>query len=474
MSAIKVTSLDGGTSEISMELIEELRGKVRGEVLLDGDGGYDEARTIWNAMIDKRPGIIVKCLGNRDVMDAVNFARDNDILLAVKGGGHNIAGNAVCDGGLVIDLSSMNTVTVNPGTRRAYVGPGATLGDLDHETQTFGLATPVGINSTTGVAGLTLGGGFGWLSRKYGMTIDNLVSADVVTADGNFVRASEEENSDLFWAIRGGGGNFGVVTIFEFELHPVGPDVLTGLIVYPFEDAKSVISQYREYVEQLPDDMTIWVVLRQAPPLPFLPEDVHGKEVVVLAFMYDGNPEDGEKLVDPLRGFGTAHGEYVGVGPFEGWQQAFDPLLTPGARNYWKSHDFTSLADGAVDTMIEYAGKLPSGQCEIFIALIGGEMSRIPSDSTAYANRDTQFVLNVHGRWDDAGDDDKCISWAREFFDKSAEYATGSVYVNFMTEEESGRVVNAYGPNYERLVKVKSKYDPTNLFRLNQNIKPRA
>ncbi|MEQ9620073.1 MAG: FAD-binding oxidoreductase [Deltaproteobacteria bacterium] len=474
MSEITVRSLSGGESKIDAQAIDDLRAKLRGEVLLPGEGGYDEARSIWNAMIDRKPGIIVRCMGNRDVMDAVNFARENNILIAVKGAGHNIAGNAVCDGGLMIDLSAMNFVSVNPKTRRAYVGPGATLGDFDHETQAFGLATPVGINSTTGIAGLTLGGGFGWLTRKHGMTVDNLLSADVVTAEGKFLHASEEENPDLFWAIRGGGGNFGIVTMFEFELHPVGPEVLTGLIVFPFNEAKSVISKYLEYVEGLPEDLAIWVVLRQAPPLPFLPEEVHGKEVVVLAFMYAGKPEAGEKLIEPIRGFGNPHGEFVGVGPYEGWQKAFDPLLTPGARNYWKSHDFSDIGEGAVDTLIDYAGKLPSSQCEIFIAHLAGEANKIPHDATAYANRDTKFVLNVHGRWDDNSGDDKCISWAREFFDKSAEFATGSVYVNFMTEEETGRVTNAYGPNYDRMVQMKKKFDPKNLFRMNQNIKPSA
>jgi FAD/FMN-containing dehydrogenase len=330
----------------------------------------------------------------------------------------------------------------------------------------------LGINSTTGVAGLTLGGGFGWLSRKYGMTVDNLVSADVVTADGQFVKASEKENPDLFWAIRGGGGNFGIVTMFEFQLHPVGPNLLSGLFVFPFDQAKDVINKHLEYVKVMPEDLNVWIVLRKAPPLPFLPEDVHGKEVVILAFVYDGDPAEGEKAIEPIHGFGDAHGQHMGVQPYAAWQQAFDPLLTPGARNYWKSHNFTEVSDDAVDVMLKYTELLPSPQSEIFLALVGGEINKVAPDAMAYAHRNADFVLNVHGRWETPEEDDKCVSWARDFFKESTPFAQGSVYVNFMTEEETARISEAYGPNYDRLVEVKNKYDPKNLFRLNQNIKP--
>lgn len=436
MSNIEITTLDGAKGDIASDSVEELRARVKGQVLLNGDSGYDEARSIWNATVDKKPSFIVHCAGTSDVVQAVNFARDNNILLSIKGAGHNIAGNAVCDGGLMIDLSGMKSVKVHPTKRRAYVDPGATLGDLDHETQAFGLATPLGINSTTGVAGLTLGGGFGWLSRKYGMTVDNLVSADVVTADGQFVKASEKENPDLFWAIRGGGGNFGIVTMFEFQLHPVGPNLLSGLFVFPFDQAKDVINKHLEYVKVMPEDLNVWVVLRKAPPLPFLPEDVHGKEVVILAFVYDGDPAEGEKVIEPIHGFGDAHGQHMGVQPYVAWQQAFDPLLTPGARNYWKSHNFTEVSDDAVDVMLKYTELLPSPQSEIFLALVGGEINKVAPDAMAYAHRNADFVLNVHGRWDTPEEDDKCISWARDFFKESAPFAAGSVYVNFMTEED--------------------------------------
>jgi FAD/FMN-containing dehydrogenase len=452
--------------------IDEFQAHFRGEVLVPGDASYDEVRQIWNAMIDRRPALIARCGSPADVVQAVKFARTHDLLVSIRGGGHNIAGNAVCDDGLMIDLSPMKGVQVDPQARRAMVEPGCTLADFDAAAQAHGLATPVGINSTTGVAGLTLGGGFGWLSRKYGMTIDNLLSAEVVTADGKQVHASETENSDLFWGLRGGGGNFGVVTRFDFRLHPVGPDLLTGLIVFPFDQAKSVLTKFARFTETMPDDLNVWMVTRKAPPLPFLPEAVHGKEIVVLAVCYAGDPAEGAKLIAPLRGFGTAHGEHIGVQPYTAWQQAFDPLLTPGARNYWKSHNFATLGEGAIDTIIEYAGKLPSPQCEIFVGTIGGQTARVAPEAMAYSSRDARYVMNVHGRWESAADDERGIAWAREFFAKAQPFASRGAYINFLTEEESDRIAFAYGATYQRLVELKKKYDPTNLFRMNQNIKP--
>ncbi len=452
--------------------IEALKAHFKGELLQPTDPDYDDARKIWNATIDKHPAFIARCSSTADVVHAVNFARDNALLLAIRGGGHNIAGNAMCDDGMVIDLSLMKDASVDLGTNRISIEGGATLKDFDAATQAHGLATPMGINSTTGVAGLTLGGGFGWLSRKYGMTIDNLESAEVVTADGEVLHASATEHPDLFWALRGGGGNFGVVTRFEFQLHPVGPDVLSGLIVYPFEQAKAVLQQYREFAAQAPDELAVWAVLRQAPPLPFLPAEIHGKEIIALALCYAGEPKQGEPLIAPLRTFGTALGEHVGVQPYTAWQQAFDPLLTPGARNYWKSHNFTQLDDGLFDTVIGAIKKLPSPQCEIFFGAIGGATTRPAPSSAAYAHRDALFVMNVHGRWDDAADDEHCITWARDFFKASAPFASAGVYVNFLTADEGDRVRSAYGPSYDRLAQVKRSYDPDNLFRVNQNILP--
>lgn len=461
-------------TSMKSDVIDNFKSTLRGELLQAGEPGYDDARKIWNAMIDRRPAMIVRCAGVADVRRCVAFARDHDILLAIRGGGHNIAGNALCEGGLVIDLSRMKSVRIDPQARKAYVEAGALLADFDHEAQEFGLATPLGINSTTGVAGLTLGGGFGWLTRKYGLSADNLVAAEMVSADAERIRVSASENPDLFWAIRGGGGNFGVVTLFEFNLHPVGPQVLSGLIVYPFDQAKTVLTRYREFVDGMPDDLTVWAVLRQAPPLPFLPPAMHGKEIVALAVCYAGKPEDGMPLIEPLRGFGQPCGEHVGVQPYTAWQKTFDPLLTPGQRNYWKSHNFTALADGAIDEIIRYVNNLPGPECEIFLGVLGGQANRVLPDATAYAHRDALYVMNVHTRWADPADDQRCISWAREFFDAAAPYASGSVYVNFLTADESARIGAAYGKNYDRLVQVKNAIDPRNLFRQNQNIKPSA
>jgi FAD/FMN-containing dehydrogenase len=445
---------------------------IKGEVIAPGDAEYDSARQVWNAMIDRKPAVIVRCADASDVPHAIAFARERRLDLSVRGGGHNIAGSALCDGGVVVDMSRMTEVAVDRSQRRAYVQPGATLAQVDSATQAHGLATPLGINSTTGIAGLTLGGGFGWLTRKYGMTIDNLRSANVVTADGDDLQVNERENPDLFWAIRGGGGNFGVVTRFEFELHPVGPDVFAGLLVFPFGQAGGVLRRYRDYIESAPKELNAWVILRKAPPLPFLPDAVHGKEIVAIAVFYCGDPAHAAPHVDALRQLGDLQGEHVGPQPYVVWQQAFDSLLTGGARNYWKSHNFTELSDGALDCMTTFAGQLPSPQCEIFVGLIGGAANRVPADAMAYGHRRVRFVMNVHGRWDHNADDGRCIAWARRFFDAAAPFASGGAYVNFMTEEETGRVAAAYGANYPRLVALKRRFDPDNVFHVNQNIRP--
>jgi FAD/FMN-containing dehydrogenase len=375
----------------------------------------------------------------------------------------------------MLDLSRMKSVRIDPFGRTARVEPGATLGDFDREAQAFGLATPVGINSTTGVAGLTLGGGFGWLSRKFGLTVDNLLSADVVTAQGKLLHAGDRENEDLFWAIRGGGGNFGVVTSFEYRLHPVGPEVLSGLIVHPIAGGREILQGYRRIAASAPDELTCWVVLRKAPPLPFLPPEVHGTDVVILALCYVGDLEKGRQAVAPLQALGKPIADVVGVNPFAGWQTAFDPLLQPGSRNYWKSHDFKELPDAALDLLLDYTGRLPGPECEIFIGHLGGAVNRVPAAATAYPHRDIQFVMNVHTRWSDAAQDRTCIAWARELFDRMAPHATGGVYVNFMPEDEAQRVPGgAYGSNFRKLVAVKAKYDPENLFRMNQNIAPKS
>jgi FAD/FMN-containing dehydrogenase len=447
---------------------------LNGDIYTPNHPDYEARRAIWNAMITHKPALIVRCADANDVIAAVNFAREHNLLTSIRGGGHNIAGSALCHGGMTIDLSAMKTIRVDPKAHTAHVQAGALLSDLDKATQAHGLATPVGINSTTGVAGLTVGGGFGWLSRSLGLTVDNLLSADIVTSDGKLLHASAKENADLFWAVRGGGGNFGVVTSFEFRLHPIGPELYAGLIVHRFEDARDVFSAYRKVAAALPDQASCWSVLRKAPPLPFLSEDVHGTKVMVLAMCYAGDPKDGEKVFAPIRAIGKPVGEHAGPMPFVAWQAAFDPLLESGARNYWKSHNLVELSDGAIDTLLDQVSRLPSDESEVFIAQLGGAINRIDPAATAYPHRDANFVVNVHTRWRDATDDKRCIDWARELYRAVTPFSTGGVYVNFMPEDEADREKGPYGANEKRLAEIKRKYDPHNFFRVNQNIRPSA
>ncbi len=471
MHDLSLASRLGGAATVEGSRLEAFRGSVRGEALAPGEAGYDRARAVWNGMIDRRPALIVRCSGVADVLRCIELAREHDLLVSVRGAGHHIAGRSVCEGGLVIDLSRMRSVRVDPVSRTALVGPGATLGDVDHETQAFGLATPLGINSTTGIAGLTLGGGFGWLTRKLGMTADNLVGADVVTADGQLLHASEQHEPDLLWGLRGGGGNLGIATSFEFRLHPVGPEVLAGLVVHPFAAARDVMRRWRDFMASAPEDLTCWVLARKAPPLPFLSEEWHGREVLVLVMVYAGDPEAGVVASRPLREHGAPIADVVAPTPYAAFQQAFDPLLQPGARNYWKSHNFSSLEDAAIDAFLAHVPHLPSPQCELFMGNLGGAAGRVPSSATAYPHRDANFFMNVHARWESRQDDEACTTWARRVFDAMAPFATGGTYVNFMSDDED-RARAAYGANYDRLARVKKRYDPTNLFRMNQNVPP--
>jgi FAD/FMN-containing dehydrogenase len=457
---------------ISAKAVSALKNRIGGVVLTDADEGYEAARQVWNAMIDRRPGAIVRCTDANDVRIAVDFARDACALLAVRGGGHNIAGSAVCDGGVVIDLGAMKGIRVDPAALTARVQPGVTLGELDRETQAFGLVTPTGINSTTGIAGLTLGGGFGWISRKFGLTVDNLLSADVVTADGRQIKASDKDNADLFWALRGGGGNFGIVTSFEFRLRPLGPQVLAGLIIYPLAQARDLIRRYREIVAAAPDELACWFVVRTAPPLPFLPKEVHGTGIIAFAACYAGPIDAAERAMRPLRTMGTPIADVIGPQPFCAWQTVLDPLLTPGARNYWKSHSFTAIKDGLIDVLVDYASRSPSAEAELAFAQLGGAINRVPGDATAYPHRDAAFLINIHTRWRDPAQDAACIGWARSLFDACTPFASGGTYVNFIPEDDADGVNRAYLGNTRRLAEIKAKFDPRNLFRVNQNIRP--
>jgi len=453
--------------------MEAFKKQFRGEIITPNDERYDRSRQIWNGMFDRRPAIIAQCVGTSDVISAVNFARINNLLIAVKGGGHNSAGNAVCDDGIMIDLSRMRRVNVDPKNKAVRVDGGALLGDMDYETQLYGLAVSGGgIVSHTGVGGLTLGGGFGWISRKHGLAIDNLVSAEVVTADGKLLTARADENPDLFWGIRGGGGNFGIVTSFEFKCVEIGPKVYSGLIIKKFEDTKAYMQFHRDYVRSLPDEMTAWMVVRHAPPLPLLPTVVHGKMVLIVPFVWLGEEAEGSRLVAPIREATAPHGEAIGMNPWVAWQSGFDGLVEHGARNYWKSHHLKELSDDCIDRVIEFAGSMPSDEIEVFIPHMEGAPSRVSADETAYVHRYTPFVLNIHTRWRDISDDKKNLAWARDFHSATEPFAQG-VYVNFLSDEGEERVRAAYTPEvWDRLVRVKKKYDPKNLFQMNQNIKP--
>jgi FAD/FMN-containing dehydrogenase len=455
---------------------ERLRNSVDGPVIGPDDEGYDEARSIWNGAIERRPGCIVRCTGVADVVASVGFARERDLLVGVRAGGHGVGGHALCDGGLVIDLSPMKGIRVDPTTRTVRAEAGVLWGELDRETQLFGLATVGGIVTHTGIAGLTLGGGIGWLMRKHGATVDNLVSVDMVTARGEIVTASEEENPDLFWAIRGGGGNFGIVTSFAYRLHPVGPIVLAGPIFHTLEDAAEVLRFYREFIAAAPDELTTIFELSVAPPVPFLPDEVHGKPVVMVGACYAGSLDEGTEVVRPLKQFGRPIVDLLEPKPYTALQSMFDPFVPHGWHRYWKSVELPPLTDEAIDTLVEHSSAPTSPKSYTIVFQLGGALARVGEDDTAFSQRDAAHNVNINAVWtEDDPDAERHIAWARDFFVAMQPHAGGRVYLNFLGEEGGTRVRQAYGArNYERLVELKRAYDPTNFFRLNQNIEPRA
>ncbi|WP_226483275.1 FAD-binding oxidoreductase [Natrinema amylolyticum] len=462
------------TEPLESTTVQTFREQLHGEVLQPDDEGYDEARSVWNAMIDKEPALIACCTGASDVIAAVNFARDLDLELAVHGGGHNVAGKAVCDGGLMIDLSPMDSVRVDPDARTARVGGGATWADFDHEAQAFGLATTGGIVSSTGVAGVTLGGGLGYLSRTYGLAHDNLSSMDVVTADGELVQASPEANADLFWGMRGGLGNFGITTSFEFDLHEVGPEVLAGRIIHPYEAAPAFLRRYRDFMHNAPDDMQAYAAFIQGNPAMGMPEQLHGETLVGAVVLYSGDIDEGREVIQPLRDFGEPVADMVGPTPYVQHQQSSDELYQEGHRNYWKSHFFDELTDEAIDTIVKHVDPLPTPFTTVFFEWMGGAIARRDSDATAFPHRNATVSFTVAPKWTDPAADEEMIEWAREFFNATARFATDDVYVNYLSWDEQERAKSAYGDHYERLIKLKRKYDPDNLFRVNQNLDPRA
>jgi FAD/FMN-containing dehydrogenase len=408
-------------------------------------------------------------------MAAVAFAREHGLELAVRGGGHNVAGTAVADGGLVVDCSPMDSVRVDPDAERAWVEPGARLHDVDVETQAHDLVVPAGFVSTTGVAGLTLGGGFGYLSRKHGLTVDSLRSVELVTADGEFVRASEDEHPALFWALRGGGGNFGVVTAFEFELHELASPILAGPVAYHLDDAPAVLREVAAAVDAAPDEVACLVAMRTAPPAPFLPEDVHGAPVLLVVLLYAGDAADGEDALAPLRVIGDPIADAVGPKPYAVFQTTFDEASAPGARNYWKSHYLPTLSGAAIDVMCAHAADIESPESTLGMMAMGGEIACRPADATPYQHRDAEWAVNIQSRWRKADEVDEHVSWARDAFDALTPHATGGVYVNFISRDERERIHDAFdAATYERLAAVKAEWDPENVFHRNQNIEPAA
>ena len=464
MTAAQATSIGEAT-------IAEFAAALRGVAERPGTPDYERDRGIWNGAHNCRPAVIARCAGVADVIRTVELARSEGLPLAIRGGGHSIPGFSTVDGGIVLDLSLMKGIQVDPGRRRVVAQAGCTWKDLDAETQQFGLAVTGGLVSSTGIAGFTTGGGIGWLMRKYGLASDNLTGADVVTADGQFVHASAGENPDLFWGLQGGGGNFGVVTSFEFRLHEVGPTVLAGLVFYPAAEAEQVLRGYRAACADAPDDLTTLVNLTTAPPVPFLPESVHGTPIIGVAGCFSGDLEAGEAATAPFRSLGTVIADVFAPNPYTGWQQALDPLYPRGVHNYFRSAFLATVDDASLRVLVDSFATLPGPMTEIHLQHLGGAVGRVPAAASAYALRDQQFIVNVVARTPTADGFPEVIDWARGV--TSALGAGAATYVNFTGEANAALVRASYPPaTYQRLVELKNEYDPTNVFRLNQNIKP--
>ncbi len=474
MERITAEQLNGGSQTLSEEEIEEFKNQLRGDLITSQSENYEEARSVWNGLIDKHPALIARCISTGDVVDAINFARENDLLVSVRGGGHNVAGNAVCDKGMVIDCSLMKGIKVDPVARTAHVQPGVDWGDLDKETQLHGLVAPGGQVSMTGVAGLTLGGGMGYLRRKWGLSCDNLLSVEVVTADGQVITASEDENEELFWAVRGGGGNFGVVTSFEFRLHPLGPEIYGALTIFPFEEATSVLQNWRDFALEAPDEVTCDAYIWGMPPLPGVPTEMHWVPVVIIAGMYAGPVEEGEKELQPVSEMGTPIEDLSGPRPYVEMQSDLDPLFADGQLYYWKSLFADGMTDEIIEEVVNSAAGKPSPQCLFALRSLGGAMGQVPEDGTAYGNRDALFNISIDNTWQDPTKTDEMIAWTRATWANLREQTGGGVYINFagFGEENETLARAAYKQNYERLRKLKARYDPENFFRMNQNIKP--
>jgi FAD/FMN-containing dehydrogenase len=470
---MRARTTEGREIDLAQEKLDGLKKSLLGPVFVPGDAGYEESRTLWNAMIDRRPAVVARCLGTADVIAGVKFARDNDILLCIKGGGHNIAGLAVADGALMLDLSLMRGVWVDPAVRIARAQAGCLLGDLDRETQLHGLATALGFVSLTGIAGLTLGGGFGYLTRRWGWTSDNVVGMDLVTADARLVRASSDENADLFWGLRGGGGNFGVVTGIDYALYPVGPEVVGGLVAWPASEAPRVLELYRTLAGEAPPELTLVALLRPAPPAPWLPKEMHGQPIVALLACYSGDPGEGEKVVAPIKSFGKPIGDVLVRRPYAQLQMLLDATQPKGRRYYWKSEYLPRIEPALCEKVIEHAEKIRSPYSAVILFQIEGALNRLAAEHSPAGNRDARYVLNIAGSWERAEEDRANIDWAREAWKEMQPFSTGGTYLNFLSEGEGPeRTEAALGKGLGRLAEVKAKWDPQNVFRTNRNIKP--
>jgi FAD/FMN-containing dehydrogenase len=456
---------------MSAPTIEQLRERVRGAVITAEDEGYDEARRVYNAMIDKRPRVVVRPANAGDVMAAVDFARENRLDLAVRGGSHSVPGFGTCDDGVVVDLSSMRGIRVDPGNQTARAEGGATWGDFNAATYPFGLATTGGIISTTGVGGLSLGGGIGYLARGLGLSCDNLISADVVTADGRLLIANDKENEDLFWALRGGGGNFGVVTSFEFRLGPV-KDIYGGPIFFELDRAGDVLRFFREFIVDAPEQLGGFPAFQIAPPLPFIPENRHGEPFVAIVACWAGPLDEGERAIQPFRDVAPIVAEFVGPMPYPALNSMFDGLVPPGLQHYWKANFNTQLTDAAIEGHLQHAPKLPAVNSTVHLYPINGACHRIGSDETAFAYRDATFATVIAGMWPDPAQNEANIQWVRDYYQATAPHSEAGGYINFMSGDDQDRIEANYGNNYSRLVETKRKYDPDNLFHVNQNIRP--
>ncbi len=441
-----------------------LNKQLKGDVLLPTSPGFDEARRLWNGMIDRRPALIARCDSAEDVMAAVNFARDNGLRPTMRGGAHGVAGHAVVEDGLMIDLSRMNAVTVDAVSRTARVGPGATLGDMDAATQKVGLATTGGVDSRTGVAGLTLGGGMGWLARSFGLSIDNLIAVDIVTADGKLQRASADKNADLFWAVRGGGGRFGVITGFEFRLHPVGPKVATAQVFHPGSDAAGALRFFRDFMATAPDSIGCSAMVLTIPPVEPFPEAHHGRTAVALVGCYSGPVEEGLEALEKLKDYGEPILGFVAPADYADFQRSFNEATPDGGRYYWKSQYLQALSNEAIEAFVPHIESLPGPYTAIAFETMGGAIGRVDTTATAFPHRSAPFNFGAWAGWVDPAEDEKCIAWVRALHDAMIPYSTGGVYANYLDRDDGDRLKSAFGDNHERLQQIKAKYDPDNLF----------